>query len=73
MGWSGQDDGRSREALLGAWELGLTHWDTADVYGDGHAEELIGSLWERVPRRRSSWPAKWAGTRAVTTTTTTRT
>jgi aryl-alcohol dehydrogenase-like predicted oxidoreductase len=36
--------------LRRGWELGLTHWDTADVYGDGHAEELIGSLWGDVPR-----------------------
>ena len=50
VGWSGHDDERSRSALLRGWELGLTHWDTADVYGDGHAEELIGSLWDRVPR-----------------------
>lgn len=51
VGWSGQDDESSRSALVRAWELGLVHWDTADVYGDGHAEELIGSLWDRVPRR----------------------
>ena len=50
VGWSGHDDERSRNALLAAWENGLTHWDTADVYGDGHAEELIGALWDRVPR-----------------------
>jgi aryl-alcohol dehydrogenase-like predicted oxidoreductase len=50
VGWTGNDDDLSRRALLRGWELGLTHWDTADVYGDGHAEELIGSLWDRVPR-----------------------
>jgi myo-inositol catabolism protein IolS len=50
VGWSGQDDEESRRALLTAHRHGLTHWDTADVYGEGHAEALIGSLWERVPR-----------------------
>ena len=50
VGWSGHDDEESRRALLAAWEHGLTHWDTADVYGDGHAEELIGSMWGEVPR-----------------------
>ncbi len=50
VGWSGHDDGLARAALERAWELGIDHWDTADVYGDGHAEELIGSLWKRVPR-----------------------
>ena len=51
VGWSGHDDEQSRDALVAAWEHGLTHWDTADVYGEGHAEELIGSLWDRVPRQ----------------------
>ena len=50
MGWSGQDDGSARNALRNAWQLGLTHWDTADAYGNGHAEELIGGLWHEVPR-----------------------
>jgi aryl-alcohol dehydrogenase-like predicted oxidoreductase len=50
VGWSGQDDDESRRALLAAWEHGLTHWDTADVYGDGRAESIIGGLWDRVPR-----------------------
>jgi myo-inositol catabolism protein IolS len=50
VGWSGHDGGNARAALVRAWELGLTHWDTADVYGDGLAERIIGSLWDRVPR-----------------------
>ena len=50
VGWSGQDDAAATAALLRAWELGLDHWDTADVYGAGHAERLIGGLWDRVPR-----------------------
>jgi aryl-alcohol dehydrogenase-like predicted oxidoreductase len=50
VGWSGHDDAASRDALVAAWEHGLTHWDTADVYGDGHAERLIGSAWGPVPR-----------------------
>lgn len=47
VGWSGHDDEEATAALLTAWELGLTHWDTADVYGDGRAEQLIGALWQR--------------------------
>ena len=50
VGWSGQDDEGARSALLLAWESGLDHWDTADAYGEGHAEQLIGSLWNTVPR-----------------------
>jgi aryl-alcohol dehydrogenase-like predicted oxidoreductase len=51
VGWTGHDDGRATAALLRGYELGLTHWDCADVYGQGHAERLIGALWDRVPRR----------------------
>lgn len=50
VGWSGNDDGEARKALAAAYRSGITHWDTADVYGDGHAEELIGSVWGEVPR-----------------------
>jgi len=50
VGWHGQDDSDSREALRRAWESGINHWDTADVYGDGHSEEVIGSMWKEIPR-----------------------
>lgn len=51
VGWSGHDDAQAREALVAAHRAGITHWDTADAYGDGHAEELIGSVWNEVPRQ----------------------
>jgi aryl-alcohol dehydrogenase-like predicted oxidoreductase len=50
VGWTGGDDRLATAALARGWELGLTHWDTADVYGDGRAERLIGGMWDRVPR-----------------------
>src|SRR5215212_6675391 len=50
VGWKGHDDGLAREALIAAYRAGITHWDTADVYGDGHAEQLIGNVWNEVPR-----------------------
>lgn len=52
IGWSGHDDQLALDALRRAWELGMDHWDTADAYGNGHAEELIGSLWGEIPRDR---------------------
>lgn len=52
VGWTGHDDGLALAALRRAVELGMDHWDTADVYGNGHAERLIGSLWGEVRRDR---------------------
>ena len=50
VGWAGQENKDSRRALVRAWEHGINHWDTADVYGDGRSESVIGSMWETVPR-----------------------
>ena len=50
VGWSGHDDRQAAAALRRAYELGLNHWDTADVYGNGQAESLIGALWGDIPR-----------------------
>ncbi len=38
------DDDESRRALRVALEKGITFYDTADLYGDGHAEELLGEV-----------------------------
>ncbi len=35
-------DGRALSALRSALALGYTHIDTAEMYADGHAEELLG-------------------------------
>ena len=50
VGWSGHDNRQATAALRRAYELGLNHWDTADAYGDGQAESLIGALWEDIAR-----------------------
>jgi aryl-alcohol dehydrogenase-like predicted oxidoreductase len=41
VGWGVIDDGESIRALRRAYELGVTFFDTADVYGCGHSEKLI--------------------------------
>ena len=51
VGWSGNDDRLAKEALVAAYRNGITHWDTADAYGAGHAETLIGEVWNDVPRK----------------------
>src|SRR5256712_8935904 len=51
VGWSGHDDRLAKEALIAAYRRGITHWDTADAYGNGHAEQLIGQVFSEVPRK----------------------
>jgi aryl-alcohol dehydrogenase-like predicted oxidoreductase len=41
-GWGTVDDDESVRALRRAFELGVNFFDTADVYGCGHSESLIG-------------------------------
>lgn len=52
VGWSGHDDGDALAALARAAELGIDHWDTADVYGDGRAEQLVGRALRLLDRER---------------------
>ncbi len=42
--WGGADDAASMRALHRAVDLGVNFVDTADVYGDGHSERLVGRL-----------------------------
>lgn len=37
------DDAESQRAIRRAFELGCNFFDTADVYGHGHSEELLGA------------------------------
>jgi aryl-alcohol dehydrogenase-like predicted oxidoreductase len=41
-GWGEVDDDESLAALRRAMELGITFFDTADVYGVGHSERVLG-------------------------------
>ena len=50
IGWAGQEDSDSRTALQKAFSVGINHWDTADVYGDGRSEQIIGAMWDEIPR-----------------------
>jgi aryl-alcohol dehydrogenase-like predicted oxidoreductase len=42
MGWGKTDDAESIHAVRLAVDLGVTFFDTADVYGCGHSERIIG-------------------------------
>ncbi len=41
-GWGQVDDSESIRAIRRAAELGVTLFDTADAYGTGHSEEVLG-------------------------------
>jgi aryl-alcohol dehydrogenase-like predicted oxidoreductase len=48
--WGTVDDRDSLAALHRALDLGVNFFDTADVYGDGRSERLIGRLKKQRPR-----------------------
>ena len=44
IGWGDADDRVSEQAVQRAIELGINFFDTADIYGLGHSESLLGEL-----------------------------
>lgn len=46
------DEATSHRALAKALELGVTHLDTAKIYGDGRSEEIIGAFLKANPSAR---------------------
>ena len=51
-------DKDSLEALAAAWDLGVNFFDTADTYGEGHSEELLGKFLKSRPRDRLTLATK---------------
>lgn len=51
IGWGPLDDRQSESAILRALDLGINFFDTADVYGLGHSEEVLGRT---LARRRQT-------------------
>ncbi|MFE0149907.1 aldo/keto reductase [Nonomuraea sp. NPDC059007] len=67
IGWAGVDPEEAYAALVRAYELGVTLYDTADVYGMGASERLVGKLLAQVDRSDlviSSKVGYFAGTAA---------
>ena len=50
VGWTNFSREAARESLIAAHRCGIRHWDTADVYGAGRSEEMIGEIFQTVPR-----------------------
>lgn len=44
IGWGDADDQQSIQAIHAALDAGITFFDTADIYGLGHSEELLGKV-----------------------------
>jgi myo-inositol catabolism protein IolS len=40
--WVGIEDAETVKAMRAAFEAGITTFDTAEVYGEGHSEQIIG-------------------------------
>ncbi len=48
MGYGPTDDEQSKRALRRAFDSGINFYDTADLYGFGYSEELIGEVFQGV-------------------------
>jgi aryl-alcohol dehydrogenase-like predicted oxidoreductase len=59
--WGAVDDSQSLAAMRRALEVGVNFFDTADVYGDGHSEQLIRTL--RAETKAPFYVATKAGRR----------
>jgi aryl-alcohol dehydrogenase-like predicted oxidoreductase len=61
VGWGPADDDESLKALRRGFDLGVRLFDTADVYGCGHAETLVGQAFADV-RDEVVIATKWGNT-----------
>lgn len=48
--WTDIDDNESRKAILAAFDSGITTFDTAEVYGNGHSERILGQALADIRR-----------------------
>lgn len=46
--WTGIDDRESIRAIEAAYDAGITTFDTAEVYGNGHSERILGKALKNV-------------------------
>ena len=50
--WGGTNRKEATEALLAAYDSGITSIDTAPVYGQGLSEEIVGEALKNIPREK---------------------
>lgn len=46
--WTDIDDNESGKAIRAAFDAGITTFDTAEVYGNGHSEKILGKALEGI-------------------------
>src|SRR5690606_31770298 len=51
--WGTTDRKQAIEAILAAYEHGVTTIDTAPIYGQGTSEELVGAALKDIPRDKN--------------------
>ena len=52
VGWGASDDDTSRTTIHAAYDAGLRLFDTAQAYGTGHSESLLGEVLADKPEAR---------------------
>jgi len=60
-GWTGVSDELSTAAIQRALDLGVNFFDTADMYGWGHSEELLGRTLKEIGCRHRVYVATKVG------------
>ncbi|HET6267437.1 MAG TPA: aldo/keto reductase [Acidobacteriota bacterium] len=63
VGWGRTDDAQSIAAMERSRDLGVNFFDTSDVYGNGHSEELIG----KCPKLKDCFVATKVGNKITAT------
>ncbi len=48
IGWGKVDDDESKRAILKAIDCGINFFDTADIYGLGNSEEILGEVFQSI-------------------------